>query len=143
MNDTLAPLMEIIDRVGYKSSQAGLLIYQDYVIWKGVETYIDIQRIRAGLRWNVRVVPFNPSKITDPQKNDTKHMESSPERIIDELKPTKHNRNKYQQNTTFRNDLWVKVKNSMKENTWKSTLDTNEPNPYKPLEEEVLEDMDK
>ena len=69
-------------------------------------------------------------------------MKSSPERIIDKLKPTKHNRNKYQQNTTFRNDLWVKVKNSMKENTWESILDTNEPNPYKPLEEEVLEDAD-
>ena len=58
------------------------------------------------------------------------------------MKPTKHNRNKYQQNTTFRNDLWVKVKNSVKENTWESTLDTNEPNIYKPLEEEVLEDVD-
>jgi len=43
-------------------------------------------------------------------------MESSPERI-NELKPKKYNRNKYQQNTTFRNDLWVKVKNGVKENT--------------------------
>ena len=32
MNDTLAPLMEIINRVGYKSGQAGLLTYLDYVI---------------------------------------------------------------------------------------------------------------
>ena len=30
----------------------------------------------------------------------------------------------------------------MKENTWESTLDTNKPNPYKLLEEEVLEDVD-
>ena len=69
-------------------------------------------------------------------------MESSSERII-ELKPTKLNCDKYQQNTTFRNDLWVKVKNGMKENTWESILYTNKPNPYKLLEEEVLEDVDK
>ena len=43
MNIMLVSLMEIIDRVGYKSDQAGLLTYPDYVIWKGVETYIDIQ----------------------------------------------------------------------------------------------------
>jgi len=66
MNDTLALLMEIINRVGYKSDQAGLLTYPDYVIWKGVETYIDIQQIRAELKWNVHAAPFNPSKITYP-----------------------------------------------------------------------------
>ena len=69
-------------------------------------------------------------------------MESSPERI-DELKPKKYNCNKYQQNTIFRNDLWVKVKNGVKENIQELTLYVNKPNPYKPLEEEVLEDIDK
>jgi len=43
MNDILPPLMEMIDRVGYKVGQTGLLTYPDFVIWKGYETVIDIQ----------------------------------------------------------------------------------------------------
>ena len=56
MDDFAVTMMNMIDRVGYKIGETGLLTYPDYVIWKGFETDIDIQRIRAGLKYNKCVV---------------------------------------------------------------------------------------
>ena len=72
INDFAVTIMDMIDRVGYKIDETGLLTYLDYVIWKGFETVIDIRRIRAGLKYNVSAAPFQPSIRTDINKEDTK-----------------------------------------------------------------------
>ena len=73
IDDFAVTIMNMIDRVGYKIGETGLLTYPDYVIWKGFETIIDIHWIRAGLKWNVRAVPFYPLRISYPQENDQSH----------------------------------------------------------------------
>ena len=78
----LAPLIVLIDKIGYKTSQAGLLTYPEYVIWKGAETFIDIQWIRAGIKWNVYATPFYPARITNPIEKDTNNTKTSQNEII-------------------------------------------------------------
>ena len=70
MDDFAVTMIDMIDRVGYKIGETGLLTYPDYVIWKGFETVIDIRQIRAGLKYNVSAAPFHPSKISYLQEND-------------------------------------------------------------------------
>ena len=43
MDDFAVTMMDMIDRVGYKIGETGLLTYPDYVIWKGFKTVIDIR----------------------------------------------------------------------------------------------------
>ena len=58
MELTLETLVQIIDKLEYKIGQASLLTYLDFVILKGIETVIDIQHVRYGLKWNVRAAKF-------------------------------------------------------------------------------------
>ena len=68
----LATWVDTIDKLGYKIRQASLLTYPDYVIFKGFEIVIDIQRIRYGLKWNVHATLFDPKSLSQSQTGNMK-----------------------------------------------------------------------
>ena len=82
MCDMLVLLIVLINKIGYKTGQAGLLTYLEYIIWKGTETFIDIQWIRAGIKWNVHATSFYPARITNPIEKDTHNTKISQKEII-------------------------------------------------------------
>ena len=49
MNEILPTALDFIDRIECKFNQAGLLTYPDFVVWKGLETSLDVQQLRSGL----------------------------------------------------------------------------------------------
>ena len=52
IDETLVLILDFIHRIGHKFSQADLLTCLDFVMWKGLETSIDMQRLRSGLILN-------------------------------------------------------------------------------------------
>ena len=77
MNEILPTLLEFIDQIGYKFGQAGTLTYPDFVVWKGFEIYLDLQRLRLRSTLNVHAKPFHPLKISFPQKKDLQHVKDN------------------------------------------------------------------
>ena len=75
----LATLVDTLDRLEWKKRQENLLTYQEYVIFKGLDTIIDEHRICIGLKWNVQAAPFYPKIILKP------HKEPSEENCTEEL----------------------------------------------------------
>ena len=72
MTLTIASLLDVVDRVGWKGGRTDLLTYPEYVIFKGIDTLIDKKRIRLGLKLNVNAPLFNPQIFKDnkPPKSD-------------------------------------------------------------------------
>ena len=87
----LAIWVNTIDKLGYEIGQASLLTYSDYVIFKGFEMVIDIERIRYGLKWNVRTVKFYPKSHSQSQaSNASEHQEIHKK---DRRSKNQHNKN--------------------------------------------------
>ena len=78
---TIVSLLDIVDRLGGIGGRTDLLMYPEYVIFKGIDTIIDEKRIRLGLKLNVYALPFNPNaliqKISNIDKED--NNEDKPE----------------------------------------------------------------
>ena len=73
----LETLIQIIDKLEYKIGQASLLTYPDFVILKDFEMVIDIQRVRYGLRWNVRATPFYPKSHSQLQASNVSEQQET------------------------------------------------------------------
>ena len=77
MTLTIASLLDVVDRLGWKGGRTDLLTYPEYVIFKGIDTLIDKKRIRLGLKLNVDAPLFNPQTFTNetkrPNNNNLNH----------------------------------------------------------------------
>ena len=60
-----------------------MLACPDYIIWKGFNTAIDMQRIKIGLEWNMYVTLFYPLKILNLHKNETNYKTSHEKNAFD------------------------------------------------------------
>ena len=49
MEEVLAPMIKLIDKIGYRFGHDGLMTCPGQVIWKGIETALDMHRIDKGL----------------------------------------------------------------------------------------------
>jgi len=150
MNEILPTLLEFIDRIGYKFGQAGTLTYPDFVVWKGFEMYLDVQRLRSGITLNAHAKPFRPLKLSFPQKHDSQYKNDyhhrnnkSESRDVLENILESIGRNdtlqdyQYNQKLPRNDDLWIEVKNGIKTDTniSKQVTKVNHSNPYQLLDE--------
>ena len=87
MKEALIPLIEFVEQIGHKSGKASSLTHPKFVLWKEVETLLDIKQLRVGLIFNMRAKSFFPLTITYPTKNKSKNK-TAPEKPLQ----------KYQQN---------------------------------------------
>ena len=77
MDFTISSLLDVVDRLGWSGGRADLLTYPEYVLFKGIETIIDEKRIRLGLKFNVYVLPFNPTALIQKILNIDKEEDNN------------------------------------------------------------------
>ena len=102
IEEALVPLIEFIERIECACSHASSLKHLEFVLWKGIETSLDIKQLRAVLILNKHTKLFCPLKIRYPAKNDSKYKAAL------EIPSQKYHRNI---TTSADNDLQMKVKN--------------------------------
>ena len=71
-----------------KKGQTGLLMHPDYVIFKGLDAFIDKKHMQLGLTWSAHTPPFYPRNSLQPQENT-----ASDETLIVITKECKNNSN--------------------------------------------------
>ena len=62
MNFTLEKSLEIIKVLECKIRQASMMMNPNFIIWKVLEMYTDVVRIKCGIILNVNTNPFYPKK---------------------------------------------------------------------------------
>ena len=77
MDKVLTPLRDFIDWIGYAGGKSGSLTHLQFVLWKVVETSLDVKRLRTGLFFNIYAKPFCLLNMTNPRKNDPKYEDAS------------------------------------------------------------------
>ena len=65
---TFESLLDVVDRLGWTGGRTDLLMYPEYIIFKGMDTIID-EKIRLGLTLNVYAPPFNLKLVTQKTEN--------------------------------------------------------------------------
>ena len=86
MELALETLRTIADLLRYKIGQASLLACLDFVILKAIKMFVDVQRLRFGLIWNMHAALFYPKHILKLQgKINTQELSSSQENVPKEM----------------------------------------------------------
>ena len=117
MTLTIALLLDVVDRLGWRGERTDLLTYPEYVIFKGIDTLIDEKRIQLGLKLNVDALLFNPQTFIQIIERPINKGYNKPDtnKIGKEINKSRE-RNKtteYRNNTKHPrdDDIWIRIKN--------------------------------
>ena len=108
-----------------RNGQEDLLMYQEYVIFKGLDTIIDEHCIQLGLKWNVLAAPFNPKIILKPHKEPKEQnctVELKDEQSINVVKsPAINTPEAKEEQIIIKKNRYTSNHNIVKNNTTKNT----------------------